>query len=105
MACDVILQKMAEAQRKREEERRKRELRKIEDALARGSAQIVKQPDGSFRIVGAELPRGMYDLCVLAKLQERQSDGFRKAMMKAQAQAMNFIHQHNLSHLRGGHRH
>jgi len=101
MPCDVIARKMAEAERQRLEEERKRALREIEDALARGQARIVKQPDGTFRVVGAQLPQGMYDLCVLAKLQERNSAAFRQAMGQAQTQA-NFVHQHNMAHLMGG---
>jgi len=73
--------------------------------LARGVARIVKQPDGTFRVIGARLPKGMYDLCTLAKLQERNSAAFRKAMAQAQAQGANFMYQHHLAHLKGGHGH
>jgi hypothetical protein len=105
MPCDVILRKMAEEEKRRVEQERNRALREIEDAMAKGIAKIVKLPNGQFRIVGAALPTGMYDLCTLAKLQQRNSEPFKRAMAQAQAHGANFVHQHNLAHQRGGHRH
>jgi len=104
MPCDTRARQLAAAEQKRLEEERKRALKEIEDALARGIAKIVKQPDGTFRVIGAALPEGMYDLCVLAKLQERNSVAFRQAMGQAQTQA-NFMQQHAMAHMMGGHGH
>jgi len=101
MPCDTR-RNLAAAEQRMLEAERKRALREIEDALARGVARIVKQPNGQFTIVGAALPKGMYDLCTLAKLQERNSTAFQQAMSQAQAQGANFMHQHHLAHLKGG---
>jgi hypothetical protein len=94
---------LAAAERAKEEQKRQQKLREIEAAFVTGQARIVRQPDGTFRVVGAELPNGMMDLCVLAKLQERNSAAFRQAMTQAQTQGANFMHQHHLAHLKGGH--
>lgn len=102
MACEYRLRQMAEAARRREEEKRRKAIREIEQALASGQARIVKQPNGKMMIVGVPLPNGMMDTCVLAKLQERNSQGFQQAVQKANAQGMNFVHMHNLTHQGGG---
>lgn len=104
MPCDTIYQQMREAERKRIEQERQAKLREIEDALARGQAKIVNQ-NGRFVLVGATLPPGMKDLCVLAKLQQRNSDAYKRAVAQANAQAMNFAHAHAMAHRGGGHGH
>ena len=103
MPCDTKFKQMAAEQRAKEEQERQAKLREIEAAFVTGRASIVRQPNGTFRIVGAELPNGMMDLCVLAKLQERNHAAFRQAMTKAQTQGANFMHQHHMAHLKGGH--
>lgn len=100
MPCDTVYQQMKETERKRVEQERQKGLREIEDALAKGTARIVKQ-GGRYIIVGAQLPTGMKDLCVLAALQQRGSDAYRRAVAQANAQAMNFAHQHHLAHTHG----
>jgi hypothetical protein len=102
MPCDLILQRMKEEQRQREEAKRRRAIADIEEALASGSARLVKQPNGKMMIVGVPLPDGMKDICVLAKLQERNSAGFQRATQMANAQAMNFVGMHNALHQGGG---
>jgi len=102
MACEAILRRLEAAARKIEEEKRRKAIREIETALATGQARIVKQPGGRMMIVGVPLPSGMMDTCVLAKLQERNSVGFKKAVAQANAQGMNFVHMHNLTHQGGG---
>jgi len=51
-----------------------------------------------FRIVGGERPEGMYDSCILATLQKRDSFGFRTAMATAGAGATNFVTIHDGLH-------
>lgn len=102
MPCEKMSQRLAARERMQLEREREKALKEIEEALARGVARIVKQPNGQCTIVGAALPKGMYDLCVLAKLQERNSAAFKQAMGQAQAQGANFVHQHHLAHLKGG---
>ena len=102
MSCEYRLQQMAEAARRREEKKRREAIRDIEEALASGQARIVKQPNGKMVIMGVALPTGMMDTCVVAKLQERNSQGFQQAVQKANAVGTNFIHAHNLTHQGGG---
>jgi len=102
MPCDQIYLKMREEERRRVEQERQKGIREIEDALARGTAKIVNQ-GGRFVIVGAALPKGMMDLCVLAKLQQRGSDAYKRAIAQAQAQGMNFAQAHAHAHAHGGH--
>lgn len=102
MACEQILQRMKAAERAREEAARLKAIKAIEEALVTGQARIVKQPGGRMVIVGAALPNGMMDTCVLAKLQERNSQGFQQAVQKANVQGMNFVHAHNMQHRGGG---
>ncbi len=103
MACEYRLQQMEAAARRLEEQARLKAIKAIENALATGQARIVKQPGGRMMIVGAPLPNGMMDTCVLAKLQERNSQGFQQAVQKANAQGTNFVHLHDLTHRGGGH--
>ena len=77
---------------------REEALQKIELALATGAACVVKQPDGSFVIVGAALPQDMYDACVLSELQTRNSLGWQQASMMAGVQGQDFVSAHNSSH-------
>jgi hypothetical protein len=102
MPCDLRLQRLRAEQRRQEEARRRRAIAEIEEALASGTARLVKQPNGTMRIVGVPLPEGMKDICVLAKLQERNSAGFQQAALKANAQATNFVGMHNALHQGGG---
>ncbi len=103
MPCDLRMQRqLAAAERKRIEAERKRAIRDIENALAAGQARIVKAANGRMMIVGATLPEGMKDICVLAKLQARNSAGYREAVQKANVQGVNFVGAHNALH-RGGH--
>jgi hypothetical protein len=102
MPCDLRRQRLRAEQRRQEEAKRRRAIADIEEALASGVARLVKQPNGSMSIVGARLPEGMKDICVLAKLQERNSAGFQKAAQMANAQAQNFVGMHNALHQGGG---
>jgi len=98
MPCDRRLQEMQAAQRRREEAARRKALAKIEEALAQGTARVVKMPNGAVRLVGAALPNGMKDVCVMAALQERNHPAFRRAVQQAQMQGTNFVHMHNAMH-------
>ena len=86
--------------RRAEEEKRRREeaLERLEQQLGSGAARIEKNADGTFRIVGGERPEGMYDSCILATLQKRDSFGFRTAMATAGAGATNFVTIHDGLH-------
>lgn len=107
MPCDVVYRK--ELSRIRDEEKREEKrlqlekakelaLRKIEEALASGTAALVTHPDGTVTMVGAALPNGMHDSCVLAALQARSSLEFQQALQNSGLANMDFIGVHNKSH-------
>ena len=106
MPCHLLTEEeikalIVRADRQRAEgERRQREevLERLEEQLGSGAARVEKNADGTFRIVGGERPEGMYDSCVLATLQRRDSFGFRTAMATAGAGATNFVTIHDGLH-------
>lgn len=96
MPCDTIrrinIQEEVRAQRERQEA-----LERLEQELAAGLAQIIVANDGSIQILGS-IPAGMHDACVLAALQQRNSEAFNYACQLAGVQATNFVQLHNNSH-------
>lgn len=87
-------------------EQRDRDLERIEQELAMGTAAIETDPlTGKTRVVGASVqPEGMRDVCVLDALQQRNSMEWQLAAAHAGVQDRNFAaaHQHAHQH---GHKH
>jgi len=99
MPCDYVNQaELDRRTRERLEREREDELTEIESALGVGTASIVKDALGNWRLEGVPLPKGMHDSCVLASLQSRCSMEFMNACAMAGADAMDFIGSHNDSH-------
>lgn len=107
MPCDTLYRRelerikeeeAREAKRKELEAAREAALRKIEEALAAGTAALVEHPDGTVTLVGAALPQGMHDSCVLASLQARNSMEFQQALANAGLLNKDFVGIHNKSH-------
>ena len=96
MPCDFI-DAATLAERKRLEEEREKEIELIEALLEAGIATIVQNESGAFQLMNAQLPAGMFDACVLADLQKRNSQGFQMAIGQSQVQE-NFVALHDRSH-------
>jgi len=92
MPCDFVYQEERELERLEKE--REEQMKAVEEALGCGIAQIVDNYDGSYSIVGVELPDGMLDGCVMAGLQERSSMEFEEACDRAGVGDKDFIKLH-----------
>ncbi len=98
MPCyEIDAATLAEERRLREE--REQQLEQIEQQLEAGIATIIQNLDGTFNLIGATLPNGMFDACVLAELEKRNSQGFQAAQSQANNQE-SFITIHDRSHNR-----
>ncbi|MCK5019268.1 MAG: hypothetical protein KAS32_19570 [Candidatus Peribacteraceae bacterium] len=96
MPCDYI-DAATLAEQKRLEEEREKEIALIEALLEAGIATIVQAESGAFQLMNAQLPAGMFDACVLAELEKRNSQGFQAAMSQSQTQE-SFVVLHDRSH-------
>jgi hypothetical protein len=86
------------AEERRIKEEREQQIEQIEQQLEAGIVTILQDAvTGTFTLVGATLPTGMFDACVLAELEKRNSQGFQMAVSQSDSQT-NFVALHDRSH-------
>ena len=110
MPCDTVYREMLATERARVDTA----IEKLAKLLAQGLAKVTANPvTGKPMISGWVAPKGMTDLCCLARAQEFAKEGQSSLAMKANWQSalkanpvlgQDFIHAHAHAHNKG-HKH